>query len=141
MVHFTDSGDVGRISKPERAFFRRKSARLRKMRMRTNRCEDVFQEWPQFPGMLYHFPIFFMMFPYFPLFSHIFQGSFVLNGPILIKAVPGERGISEGTSWMEHEAGARTNMMIIGVEVAEVAHFEAIQTDNPLEFELYPLAI
>ena len=43
---------------------------------------------------------------------------------------------------MEHEAGARMpNMMIIGVEVPEVAHFEAIQTDNPLEFELYPLAI
>ena len=43
---------------------------------------------------------------------------------------------------MEHEAGARMpNMMIIGVEVPEVSHFEAIQTDNPLEFELYPLAI
>ena len=102
-------------------------------------CEDVFQEWPQFPGMLYHFPIFFII---FSIFSHIFHGSFVLTVPFLIKAVPGERGISGGTSWMEHEAGARMpNMMIIGVEVPEVAHFEAIQTDNPLEFELYPLAI
>ena len=70
MVHFTDSGDVGRISKPGRVFFQEKERKVEKDEDEDESmsCEDVFQEWPQFPGVLYHFPIFFIKFPYFPIF-------------------------------------------------------------------------